>query len=122
MTDTSPGGRCSALATAARGLHGGGGLAVSQGQEVHVGGLQQRLTGGQEVPHVLVLLVRVERGPVPVQLVEDPLPGCPFYAVAGAIRNAVIGLREFGYSRAEIGTRLGVTRQAAQQRCGPTQP
>jgi hypothetical protein len=39
-----------------------------------------------------------------------------------AIRNAVIGLREYGYSWAEIGTRLGVTRQAAQQRWGPTQP
>jgi hypothetical protein len=35
-----------------------------------------------------------------------------------AIRNAVIGLREYGYSWAEIGTRLGVTRQAAQQRWG----
>jgi hypothetical protein len=39
-----------------------------------------------------------------------------------AIRNAVIGLREFGYSWAEIGTRLGVTRQAAQQRWGGPQP
>jgi hypothetical protein len=35
-----------------------------------------------------------------------------------AIRNAIIGLREFGYSWAEIGSRLGVTRQAAQQRWG----
>lgn len=35
-----------------------------------------------------------------------------------AIRTAVIGLRENGYSWAEIGTRLGVTRQAAQQRWG----
>ena len=35
-----------------------------------------------------------------------------------ALRNAVIGLREFGYSWAEIGSRLGVTRQAAQQRWG----
>jgi len=35
-----------------------------------------------------------------------------------AIRNAVVGLREFGYSWADIGTRLGVTRQAAQQRWG----
>jgi len=39
-----------------------------------------------------------------------------------AIRNAVIGLREFGYSWAEIGSRLGVTRQAAQQRWGGSQP
>ena len=39
-----------------------------------------------------------------------------------AIRNAVIGLREFGYSWAEIGTRLGVTRQAAQHRWGAPQP
>jgi hypothetical protein len=35
-----------------------------------------------------------------------------------AIRNAVIGLRDCGYSWAEIGSRLGVTRQAAQQRWG----
>ena len=39
-----------------------------------------------------------------------------------AIRDAVIGLREFGYSWADIGSRLGVTRQAAQQRWGGTQP
>ncbi|MBQ0894666.1 hypothetical protein KBX37_16430 [Micromonospora sp. U56] len=35
-----------------------------------------------------------------------------------AITEAVIGLREFGYSWAEIGSRLGITRQAAQQRWG----
>jgi hypothetical protein len=35
-----------------------------------------------------------------------------------AIGQAVIGLREFGYSWAEIGSRLGITRQAAQQRWG----
>lgn len=35
-----------------------------------------------------------------------------------AIGNAVTGLRDFGYSWADIGTRLGVTRQAAQQRWG----
>jgi hypothetical protein len=35
-----------------------------------------------------------------------------------AIAEAVKGLRAFGYSWAEIGTRLGVTRQAAQQRWG----
>ena len=39
-------------------------------------------------------------------------------SIEAAIRDAVIGLREFGYSWAEIGTRLGVTRQAAQQRWG----
>ena len=39
-----------------------------------------------------------------------------------AIRNAVTGLRGYGYSWAEIGTRLGVTRQAAQQRWGAHQP
>jgi len=38
--------------------------------------------------------------------------------VENATRHAVIGLREFGYSWAEIGTRLGITRQAAQQRWG----
>ena len=32
--------------------------------------------------------------------------------------QAVTGLREFGYSWAEIGSRLGITRQAAQQRWG----
>ncbi len=35
-----------------------------------------------------------------------------------AISQAVQGLRGFGYSWAEIGSRLGVTRQAAQQRWG----
>ena len=35
-----------------------------------------------------------------------------------AITEAVKGLRGFGYSWAEIGTRLGITRQAAQQRWG----
>jgi hypothetical protein len=35
-----------------------------------------------------------------------------------AIGQAVTGLREFGYSWAEIGLRLGITRQAAQQRWG----
>jgi hypothetical protein len=38
--------------------------------------------------------------------------------VENATRDAVIGLRDFGYSWADIGTRLGVTRQAAQQRWG----
>lgn len=38
--------------------------------------------------------------------------------VEAATRCAVIGLREHGYSWAEIGSRLGVTRQAAQQRWG----
>jgi hypothetical protein len=35
-----------------------------------------------------------------------------------AINQAVTGLREFGYSWAEIARPLGVTRQAAQQRFG----
>ncbi len=35
-----------------------------------------------------------------------------------AIRTAIIGLRDHGYSWADIGNRLGVTRQAAQQRWG----
>ena len=35
-----------------------------------------------------------------------------------AIGQAVTGLRAFGYSWADIGTRLGITRQAAQQRWG----
>ncbi len=38
-----------------------------------------------------------------------------------AIAQAVTGLRGFGYSWADIAARLGVTRQAAQQRWG-TQP
>jgi hypothetical protein len=33
-----------------------------------------------------------------------------------AIAEAVMGLRAYGYSWAEIGSRLGITRQAAQQR------
>ena len=35
-----------------------------------------------------------------------------------AIAHAVTGLRDFGYSWADIATRLGITRQAAQQRWG----
>jgi hypothetical protein len=35
-----------------------------------------------------------------------------------AIAQAVTGLRAVGYSWAEIGSRLGITRQAAQQRWG----
>src|SRR5215468_1004786 len=38
--------------------------------------------------------------------------------IEAAIQVAVIGLRNFGYSWAEIALRLGVTRQAAQQRWG----
>ena len=39
-----------------------------------------------------------------------------------AIRHAITGLRNRGYSWAEIGTRLGITRQAAQQRWGGDSP
>ncbi|MGC5030169.1 hypothetical protein [Micromonospora sp. DT229] len=39
-------------------------------------------------------------------------------AIDQAITDAVIGLRAFGYSWAEIGSRLGISRQAAQQRWG----
>jgi hypothetical protein len=39
-----------------------------------------------------------------------------------AIGSAVTGLRESGYSWAEIGSRLGITRQAAQQRWGGPRP
>ena len=38
--------------------------------------------------------------------------------IDAAIRQAVTGLRRAGYSWAEIGARLGVTRQAEQQRWG----
>lgn len=38
-----------------------------------------------------------------------------------AIGDAVIGLRAFGYSWAEIGIRLGISKQAAQQRWGGQQ-
>ena len=37
-----------------------------------------------------------------------------------ALSTAVRGLREFGYSWEQIASRLGVTRQAAQQRWGGT--
>ncbi len=40
--------------------------------------------------------------------------------VQRAIHTAVTGLRAFGYSWTEIGNRLHITRQAAQQRFGPT--
>ena len=42
--------------------------------------------------------------------------------IDNATRHAVTGLRETGYSWAEIGAALGVTRQAAQQRWGGTRP
>lgn len=35
-----------------------------------------------------------------------------------ALITAITGLRQHGYSWADIGTRLGITRQAAQQRWG----
>ena len=35
-----------------------------------------------------------------------------------AIRQAIAGLREYGYSWADIALRLGITRQGAQQRWG----
>jgi hypothetical protein len=38
------------------------------------------------------------------------------------VRQAVAGLREFGYSWAEIANRLGVTRQAAHQRWAAPTP
>jgi hypothetical protein len=38
--------------------------------------------------------------------------------IDAAIGQAVAGLRGLGYSWADIGTRLGITRQAAQQRWG----
>ena len=38
--------------------------------------------------------------------------------IDNAIREAVTGLRAYGYSWADIGRQLGVTRQAAQQRWG----
>jgi hypothetical protein len=39
-----------------------------------------------------------------------------------AIRQAISGLRGFGYSWAEIAARLGITRQGAQQRWGGDTP
>jgi hypothetical protein len=39
-----------------------------------------------------------------------------------AIAEAVKGLRDCGYSWAEIGSRLGITRQAAQQRWARPDP
>ena len=38
--------------------------------------------------------------------------------IDGAIGEAVGGLRRFGYSWADLGARLGVTRQAAQRKRG----
>ena len=39
-----------------------------------------------------------------------------------ATRQAITGLRESGYSWADIALRLGITRQGAQQRWGDTPP
>jgi hypothetical protein len=42
--------------------------------------------------------------------------------IGAALHEAVTGLRAYGYSWAEIGSRLGITRQAAQQRWGGPRP
>jgi hypothetical protein len=42
--------------------------------------------------------------------------------VETVLNRAVAGLRDTGYSWAEIGLRLGVTRQAVHQRWGDAQP
>jgi hypothetical protein len=42
--------------------------------------------------------------------------------IEAATQHAVTGLRGHGYSWTEIATRLGITRQAAQQRWGNTAP
>ena len=42
--------------------------------------------------------------------------------IDAAIAEAVKGLHSCGYSWAEIGTRLGITRRAAQQRWGTYRP
>jgi hypothetical protein len=54
----------------------------------------------------------------------DALPGMTALAdeAQEALGWPVLGLRLHGYSWAEIGTRLGVTRQAVQQRWGDTRP
>lgn len=39
-----------------------------------------------------------------------------------ATRQAITGLRQFGYSWADIALRLGITRQGAQQRWGGDTP
>ncbi len=38
--------------------------------------------------------------------------------IEGAINDAVIGLREFGYSWTDVASRLGISKQAARQRWG----
>ena len=50
----------------------------------------------------------------------DALTGmtAPAADIEDATRQAVTGRRGFGYSGAEIAYRIGVTRQAAQQRWG----
>jgi hypothetical protein len=52
---------------------------------------------------------RPQRDPFMLSLAEE---------IDTAIAEAVKGLRAGGYSWAEIGSRLGITRQAAQQRWG----
>lgn len=41
-------------------------------------------------------------------------------ALDNAMAEAIVGLRDAGYSWAEIGARLGISRQAVQQRWGKT--
>ena len=52
-------------------------------------------------------------------VVNRPAHGIPTPRSQRAM-GTVTGLRTAGYSWAEIGNRLGITRQAAQQRFGPT--
>src|SRR5215469_10297301 len=63
-------------------------LAVREGEEVDGLGFQQRLALGQEAAGVHRLLVGIERGPITVQLVEDPLPWLPVHQVAGIDQGA----------------------------------
>ena len=83
------------------------GLVVDLGRLVYLGGITGALVAGHGVATPLWALYL----PVLLSTAFTDI-------VVKAIAYAIGGLREFGYSWAEIGSRLGVTRQAAQQRWG----
>src|SRR5258708_7080663 len=94
----------SAISAACRGVDRC--LAVGQREEVDGLGFEQRFALGQEAAGVCGLLVGIERSPVAVQLVEDPLPWLAVHLMAGIDEGAGLAgpdaRRRVGYERVEL--------------------
>lgn len=75
------------------------------------------------LPQSVLLLVKARSRRDPKLRARHPVAGelvALAEAVGRATHAAVSGLRAAGYSWAEIASRLGISRQAAQQRWGAT--